>query len=160
MKIVLFTFVILISSICCFSQEKHLVFTDNSSLKVIATNLDQKPTTIFSNPNTKIIRKEFTAILTGIGKAYPPINKKTERAVNKKNRLLVRQIARITSAYNLTQNDYEYYFAGLNSISYAKFSNCSAQMPCQVKFQSIIIQTKDKLNEENILIITSMKISK
>lgn len=119
---------------------------------VLSGKRGQPPAKYFG---AQILDKEFTAYLTGIGKAVPPFDNETLKTIRRTNASLHARLKRIDSAYELTQNETKYYFAGLNSINYDKFNNCSPEKPCKIKCSAIIFHLTGKSSQERILILKS-----
>ena len=101
------------------------------------------------------MRKEFAAFLTGTGKAVRPLDESALKLLKRKDKPLASQIERAGSAYNLTQNGTDYYFAGLNSIADNKYADCSTEKPCKIRCRAIIIRLVGGEKIENILILKS-----
>lgn len=160
MKNILSAVILLLSASTCFSQEKQISFTDRTNLAVTNASLnvrtpEEKPAEVL---RVSIIGKEFVGFLTGSGKAVRPLDDAALKSLAKKNKSLAAQIKRLDSAYNLTQENTEYYFAGLNSIAYDKFTNCTTEKPCQVKCQAFVVRLNGKKTTENILILRSLEL--
>ena len=161
MKNILIAVILLLFASTCFSQdEKQISFTDRSSLAVNNASLNvrtpgEKPSEVL---RISMINKEFVSFLTGSGKAVRPLDDAALKILAKKNKSLAAQIKRLDSTYNLTQENKEYYFAGLNSIADRNFTGCTTEKPCQVKCQAFIVRVNGKNTTENILILRSLEL--
>lgn len=156
MRKILLLFILTFSVLEVFSQEKQISFADDSLMTVNNSVLSGKKTQMPAKYSTvSFVSREFIADLTGIGKAIPPFDNVNLKIIQRRNKTLAGQIRKIDSAYALAQNQTKYYFAGLNSINYDKFNNCSPEKPCKVKCQAMIIQLSNKSTKENILILKS-----
>lgn len=143
-----------------FSQEKPVTFTDHTDLTVANASLrvrtpGEKPSGVL---RISVIGKEFIAFLTGSGKAVRPLDDAALKSLAKTNKSLAAQVKRFDSAYNLTQEKTEYYFAGLNSIASDKLAECSTEKPCQVKCQAFVVRLSGKKPTENVLILRSISL--
>ncbi len=160
MKNILIVIVLLLFAATCFSQEeKQISFTDRTDLAVVNASLsvrtpEEKPSDVL---RVSVIGKEFVAFLTGSGKAVRPLDDAALKILTKKNKSLAARVKRLDSAYNLTQGNTEFYFAGLNSIASDKLTDCSTEKPCQVKCQAYVVRLSGKKAVENILILRSLE---
>lgn len=152
MKFILALFITIGAACAVFSQTKPITFTDGSTLEVAH---EQKTDDAASSKIT-LKYKSFNAALNSIGKAVPPIDEKTLKRLSRTNKSLAAQLKKIHSAYELTQENSQYYFAAFNSVNYENLRNCSAEAPCRIKCEAIVITLDDNGKRENILIIKSI----
>ena len=141
------------ASLNCFSQEKSITFTDDSTLEFnqIQKSEDAAP------PKISIKYKYFNSVFYTFSKAVPPLREKTLKRLAKTNKSLAEQIREIHSAYELIQGDSKYYLATFNSVNFENFRNCNNAAQCKLKCEAIIIALDNKGKKENILIIKSIR---
>ena len=136
-----------------FAQEKTITFTDDSTLGIVG---GQKSEDALKSKIT-VKYESFNAILNSFGKAVPPLGGATLGRLARINKRLAAQIKKIHSAYELTQGDSQFYLATYNSVNYENFRSCSADAPCKIKCEAIIITLHDNGKKENVLIIKSIR---
>jgi len=153
MKYILGLLIIIGSALTGFAQEKRIIFTDDSTFEITGGQKSE------DHPKSKITvkYKSFNAVFNSSGKAVPPLGGATLRRLARINKRLAAQIKKIHSAYELTQGDSQFYLATYNSVNYENFRSCSADAPCKIKCEAIIITLDDKGKKENVLIIKSIR---
>lgn len=152
MKYILALLIIIAGAFAGLAQEKTITFTDDTTLEVV----NEQKTEDAASAKISFKNKHFTAVFNSIGKAVAPLDEKTLKRLARINKSLTAQIKKIHSAYELTQENTQYYFAAFNSVNYENFRNCNAANPCRIKGEAIIITLDNKGKKENILIIKSM----
>ena len=152
MKYILVFFIFIGGALTCFSQAKPIIFTDDSMLEVVHEQKNADESAKITVKNAR-----FTAIFNSIGKAVPPLKENSLKRLAKRNKSLAAQIKKINSAFDLTQENFQYYFAAFNSVNYDNFRNCKASTPCKIECEAIIITLDDEGKKENILVVKSIR---
>lgn len=149
-------FIIISAATVCFAQEKTIIFTDGSTLEV--THSLKYGTKLSSKYTLDLQYKEFDADFFTVGKTIPVFLSVGYDKLRKKDKSLVKQIAKIHTSYSLRQDESEFYFATYNSIDYEKFRKCNNEYSCKLRCQAAIISIEDQGETHHIVIIKSIKL--
>ena len=137
---------ILLLSHNIFGQSNDVLqFTDGSKLPVL-NNLSENIKEI------EIFEKEVIATFNSIGKG--PLSKEIVNKVKGKNRKLFYQLRKINTAYQLAQDNQQFYISGFDSIDYEKLRDCNK---CKIRCKLIILEIKSSDQKYYIPVIKSIK---
>lgn len=126
----IFTIILLISQNASGQDGNNIKFTDGSELCVL--NNFYKPIT-----EMKVFEKEIIATLNSVGKS--PLSQEIVNKVKGKNRKLSYQLKKINTAYQVAQDNQQFYISGFDSIDYEKLRDCDK---CKIRCRLIILEIK------------------
>jgi hypothetical protein len=156
--------ILLVSVFAANAQPSVLKFKDGTSLEVVASELSKgsitKPTSVGQKTAVTIKFQSFEGTFLSSGKAIAPLSTYSIQQLKAKHRELARDVLKIHSGYEFTQNDQKFYIAGLGSVSNLEqqTTQCYETKACLADFNVILVELKSTLSSTTIVILKSIKL--